>query len=233
MHVGQDKLQRYFGPDIAYFVQHSPYFALARPGSAVRFVKQQAEAGEECCLALHAYPFLHIEPLEFFYTCLRNLGALDQALLEALCGLTWRGVVWGAWLAMLEPRSEFVGPLRAARPNPYNDWLVDCAISVIEQRAPPPQHEVFVELAARCRRCLDGVPRPVVLLRLEPTASEIARIERERDHVRSVYAEAGTNAALRCIPGTLAGNYALDYVRWVRSARRGTVLHGISSDFPS
>jgi hypothetical protein len=127
---------------------------------------------------------------------------------------------------LLEPRSEFVDVLRAARPKVHkNDWLVDCAISVIEQRAPSPQHEIFVELAARCRRCLDGVTRPVVLLRLEPTTSEIVQMERESNHVRSVYAEAGTDAALRCIPGTLVGNYVLDYVQWVRSARCGTVLH--------
>lgn len=210
---------RYYTPDIACFVRTSPYLTLAKPERAIRFVRRQVEAAEECRSALQAYPHLLVEPLEFFYTCLRSLGALDQPFFEALLrDQSWRGVVWGAWLAMLEPRPALVGALRVARPEvPENDWLVDCAISTIEGRAPAPQHAVFVDLGARCRRCLDGVTRPGVRLRLEPTAAEIAQMAREREHFRSVYAEAGADAARRHLPGTLLGFYALDYARWLRS----------------
>ena len=210
---------RYFSQDVAHFVRTSPYLTLARPKNAVRFLQRQVEAAEECRSALQLYPDLLIEPLGFFYTCLRSLGALDQAFFEALvCDHTWRGVVWGAWLAMLDPRAEFVDALRAARLTcPENEWLVDCAISTVEGRAPLPQPEVVVEFSAGCRRSLDWVRRPVVRLRLEPTATEVAQMARERDRIRSEYAERGREAALRCVPGTLIGYYAMDYARWVRS----------------
>ena len=210
---------RYLSKDISCFVRTSPYLKLAKPRSAVSFLKCQVEAAEECHLTLRSYPVLQIEPLEFFYMCLRSLGALDLAFFEALVrDHTWRGVVWAAWLALLEPRAEFADALRTARSScpSYNKWLVDCALSAIEGRAPAPAHAIILELAARCRRSLDGVARPTVWLRWEPTAAQIAQIATERDRIRCVYAENGMDAALRCLPGTLVGFYAMDHVRWLR-----------------
>jgi hypothetical protein len=209
----------YFREDVGYFVRTSPYLTLAKPKSASDFLRRQVEAAEECLPALRAYPELLVEPLSFLYTCLRSLGALDPAFFGALVrDHTWRGIVWGAWLAMLEPRAELAEALCSARPNcPKNEWLVDCALSTIEGRAPVPSHEVIVRLAARVRRCLDGVPRPAVRLRPEPTPTEITRMARERADIRAVYVDAGADAALRRLPGTLVGLYAMDYVRWVRS----------------
>lgn len=209
----------YYSEDVAYFVRTSPYLTLANPQSATSFLRRQIEAAEECLLTLRAYPDLLVEPLSFLYTCLRSLGALDQAFFEALAHYhTWRGVVWAAWLALLEPRAEFGDALRAARSMcPKNEWLVDCALSTIVGRPPGAQYEVILALAQRYRRCLDGVSRPAMRLRPEPTAAEVAQMERERARIRSVYAEAGADAALRCLHGTLVGFYAMDHVRWVRS----------------
>jgi len=65
-------MQSWSDPDITYFIAASPCPVLARRGTARSFVKWQAETGEGCLLALHACPFMHIEPLDFFYTCIRS-----------------------------------------------------------------------------------------------------------------------------------------------------------------
>lgn len=210
---------RYLGEDVGYFVRTSPYRALAKPAPAAAFLRRKVEAGEECKLALSGYPAVRAEPLDFFYSCLRSLGALDQAFFEGLLfEQTWRGVVWGAWLAMLAPAEAFAAPLRAVGPRcPENEWLVDCAVRTIEGRAPAPVHGPVAELAARCRRLLEGIPRPVVRLRLAPSGAEVARMALEREQIASVYARSGAEAARRCLQGTLVAFYAQDHVRWTRS----------------
>jgi hypothetical protein len=210
---------RYLSGDIAYFVRSSPYLALAKSSSAVNFLMRRVEYAEECALALQAYPSVLIDPLEFFYTCLRSLGALDLPFFEALLlEHNWRGAVWASWLSMLEPSDIFVGALRRAGGRyPHNEWLVDCAISTIEGRTPAPEHEAFVRLATRCRVALKAVPRPAVPLRPEPTEAEISLMNLEREHIRFCYKSMGSEAALQSIRGTLVGFYAQDYLRWLRS----------------
>src|SRR6516162_5162004 len=103
---------------------------------------------------------------------------------------------------MLAPSAQFVDPLRAAGPRcPHNVWLVECALSTIERKAPAPQHEGIVALAARCRWLLDGVPRPVVPLRQAPSELVLSQMKRERDSIRAVYASAGADAALAAMSG--------------------------------
>jgi hypothetical protein len=127
-------------------------------------------------------------------------------------------VVWGAWIAILEPRPEFARHLRALGPlHVANQWLVDAAIAVVEGRPPLPEHSDYTVLAARCRRSLEGVTRPTTRLRPEPREADRPQVHREIEQIRSVYAEQGTESALRCLPGTLAGYYAQDYKRWIKS----------------
>lgn len=219
---------RYFGEDIAYFVRTSPYLALSKPRGAVSFLMRRIEHAEECLPALRAYPHLRIEPLEFFYTCVRSLGALDLPFFEALLlEHSWRGAVWASWLAMLEPGYIFVEALRKASGKyPHNDWLVNCAISTIEERALAPEHEAFVTLAERCRQALKVVPRPLVPIRSEPTGAELSLMDLEREHIRLRYKAMGAEAALLSMRGTLVGFYAQDYLRWLRSLSAQQAVDG-------
>jgi hypothetical protein len=83
----------HFKPDVAHFVAGSPYLELSEPTRALRFLSRHVEAGEECVAALAGYPALSIEPLQFFYVCLRSLGALDVAFVESLLTeQSWRGL---------------------------------------------------------------------------------------------------------------------------------------------
>jgi len=210
---------RPYSEDVAYFVRTSPYLTLAKPESAVAFLRRQVDSGREGLQMLRQYPQAPVEPLGFFYNCLRSLGALDQAFFEALTQhQNFRGVVWGAWLAMLDPQPGFSEPLRAAGPNcPENEWLVACAISVIEGRSVPSPHEEIVLLAGQCRALLEGIPRPYVPLRREPTEDEVAQIARERAIIRSAYAARGAAGAQEAMVGTLAAYYAQEYPEWVKS----------------
>ncbi len=213
----------YLDQDVALLVTRSPYLTLAKPDSAARYLACRVEWGTECARALAEYPGLRIEPLEFFYTCLRSLGPLDVDLLTALVrDLTWRGVVWGSFLALLDPRDEFVAPLRAAIPAAARQrWLLEGAIARIEGRAPDPAHAQVFALAEQCRRLLAGVPRPSVPLRRAPTATELEQMAREREHVRRRYLDGGAGAAREAMRGTVAEYYTQDYTRWVRAGAHG------------
>ena len=100
-------MARHFRDDVVYFVLSSPYLQLAKPSAAERYLNRHLAAAEECLTDLAAYPRVLLEPLEFFYQCLRSLGALD---LEALFSeYTWRGVqaLPGRFLGVLLDQSAF------------------------------------------------------------------------------------------------------------------------------
>lgn len=214
--------ERPFIEDVAHFVRTSPYVTLAKPRSALAYVTRQLELGEDGAAALKGYPALQIEPLEFFYTCLSSLGVLDLGFFETLLfELNWRGAVWGAWLALIEPRPEFRAPLLSiqSRVPTYNRWLVDCALGVVEGRPPGPEQEAFTALAERVRRLLAPIPRPVGRIRRMPTEMEGVMMAQEQAYIRRCYVAQGADAALAMVPGTLIGVYAQDYRRWLRSGR--------------
>lgn len=207
----------HYPADVAHFLARSPYLQLAGRG-AEGFVRRQLAAAEECRAALQEYPVVRIEPLAFAETCLRNLGALD---LPFLCSLleehTWRGVVWAAWLALLDPRAEFDGALRAAKPPAPSQWIVDCAVAEVERRSLPVEHLSFVALARRYRECLHPIRRPVVRLRAAPTKDQQHRLEREVETIRRVYKTEGLEAAMRHTEGSLTRYYAMSYEEWLRA----------------
>jgi len=179
---------------------------------------------DECLPALADYPRVLIEPLEFFYTCLRSLGALTPFLIEALVhDHNWRGAVWGAWLTILEPRPQFLPALEGARGSwPHNDWLVQCAVAAVRGEPPPAEHLPILELGLRCRDLLRDVKRPVTSLRSEPTDVQVAQMNREREVVRAAYAAGGSDAARAAMSGTLVAYYTEGYETWgARESPRG------------
>jgi len=171
---------RPYSEDVAYFVATSPYLQLSKRAKAEPFLSRAVEAAEECRSTFAAYPRVQIEALEFFYTCLRSLGTLDLPFIEGLLSQhNWRGAVWGAWLAILEPAPHFLPAVSEARGRwPHNDWLVECAFSAIRGSSPSPEHETILQLAARCREILRDVPRPAIQLRRAPTEAEVAQMIR-------------------------------------------------------
>ena len=220
---------RPYSEDVAYFVATSPYLQLSKRAKAEPFLSRAVEAAEECRSTLAAYPRVQIEALEFFYTCLRSLGALDSPFIEALLSQhNWRGAVWGAWLAILEPAPHFLPAVSEARGRwPHNDWLVECAFSAIQGASPPPEQDAILRLAARCRELLRDVARPVTQLRRAPTEAEVAQMNEEQERVRAAYASGGAEAARAVLPGTLLEFYGQDYPTW---AARQVLAAGASPE---
>jgi hypothetical protein len=209
----------HYTEDVEHFVATSPYIRLMKPRSAVGFLTQMVACGEEGEAVLRDYPQVQVEPLAFFYTCLRSLGALDRPFFEMLVGqFAWRGAVWGAWLAILKPNPAFAPILRGVLPlHPHNAWIVACAIAAIEQRPFPPEYEEFGRLAARCRALLFDVPRPDTPLRAAPTDVEQAQMLVEKRRISDAYKAGGADAARAMLSGTLVAFYRQDYVTWRQS----------------
>lgn len=213
---------RPFINDVGLLLSTSPYLQLSKPPAAEWFLRRQIAYAEECFTPLADYPRVLVEPLEFFYTCLRSLGALNVPLIETLVReCSWRGAVWAAWLTILEPREEFLPALRSVDGAwRHNDWLVQCAkASVPGQPTTTCAHEPILALGSRCRELLRGVKRPVTRLRSEPTDVQIAQMNRERELVRTAYAGGGAEAARAVLRGTLLQYYAEDYATWAARTR--------------
>lgn len=211
----------YYSEDLFYLIGRGSYLRLAKLRSAMFFLAHHLDAGRECIDTLRAYPKLRIEALEFHYACLLSLGALDDALLGDLVEhCNWRGVVWGAWLAVLEPRSSFIAPLEVAKFRvTHNRWLVEAALAVVRGLPPAPELREFVELAEAFRAVLEVAERPRVRLRRTPGPSEQRQLEGERERVALAYRAGGAEAARAALAGTLLEVYLMPYPQWVQRTR--------------
>lgn len=212
---------RYLPGDVFEFVRPSPYFRLVNAGSAAAFVQRHAEAAEECAGALSQYPQLEIEPLWFSYACLRSLGVCDAAFFSGLLrDCAFRGLAWGAWLAILAPAPGMLPELVSALPraHPRNAGLLRCAITVVEGADPEPAFATLEPVARRLCTVLRGTPLRTRAIRLTPPEELRPQLDEERERVRSAYRRGGLESAQQAARGTLVGEYALDYRAWSRLA---------------
>jgi hypothetical protein len=206
----------YLEQDIAHFVKGAPYLALSRPKNARRFLARQVTLLDQCFTGLDAYPELKVEPLEFFYLTGRSLGMLDTVSLQSLVTTsTWRGVVWGGWLALMRPSADFSGVLGAASSRePDNLWAVRCALALVEGQAPPEEFAELSALAARVRDALSALRIERTPLRSQPTDQERRVMDEERRLVRAAYKAHGVERATLVLRGTLLYELSMPYARW-------------------
>lgn len=209
----------YLVDDVAHFVMGAPYLTLARPRSAIAFLERVLRLRSECFTGLETYPALQVEPLEFFYVTARSLGMLDAASLEVMTTkLSWRGVVWGGWLALMRPMPAFAEILvRAATPRPDNLMWVECARALIEGRAPPSRLATVDALAAQVRAAIDVMRIERAPLRTVPSGDALDAIEAQRRVVRAAYRSGGAERALAVLQGTRLHEITMPYTRWVRN----------------
>lgn len=204
--------------DVAFFLQIAPYLRLAVPAGARSFLARQTALIEECGATLTEYPDVLVEPLEFFYTTLRGLGALDRPFLELMLRkLTWRGVVWGGWLALMAPCKEYASALRSASVSDHrNMWSVRCALAVIEGSVPPDDLMELESLATKCRSALRQAQIAKMPIRSEPTETEMVTLQAERDSIASAYRRGGVEEAHRVLQSTHWRRLVLRYEDWYR-----------------
>jgi hypothetical protein len=208
--------------DIGYFVMGAPCTALGRLQSAQRYLARQLTLLEECFTGLDAYPEIQVEPLEFFYTTARSLGILDANTLRImLTALTWRGVVWGGWLALMRPETPFVEPLaKALARHGENMWPAQCALALLEGRGLPADLAALNALAARVRESMAVMRIQRSPLRTVPADGEHALLEQQRSLVRAAYKAAGADHALDVLRGTRLHQQSMPYAVWRARQRR-------------
>jgi hypothetical protein len=206
----------YFESDVWYLLGKAPVLQLATEPAGVNLLRRARSAVEDHRAALAVYPTVRAQPLDFIYVCLEGLAALDLALFEDLTSAcTWRGVVWGAWLATLAPRSEFLPHLERALPTvPKNHWIVRLAIAALENRDAASE---ALDCATVIRQALAPLPRVHAPLRRAPDAGQLARMNEERKALREHYRSGGDAAVRAHLHGTLLETYLLPYDEWRRS----------------
>ena len=207
----------YFEEDVYSLVSRSPYLSLSRARSAEAILRRAVEAGEELERLLHEYPNARYESLEFFYTCLNGLGAINVTLLNDMIDTrNWRAIVWASFYTALDPRPEYAPLLQSIEiPLPYNRWLVDLGMAELGIAPQDPATEQVRDLIRRVRHLLTPVPRPSTLLRTSPSSAQLDRLHEERNQISNTYRIKGTDAALAKMQGTLSAYFAASYRTWV------------------
>jgi hypothetical protein len=134
---------------------------------------------------------------------------------------TWRGVVWGGWLALMMPRPEFVEVLeRAEPPRLSNLWAVECALYLLAERTPPGDLAAVNALAARVRDAVSALRIERRPLRRLPDAANVAILEKERRLVRAAYRAHGAETALPILRLTRLYELTMPYPDWCAVQRR-------------
>jgi hypothetical protein len=170
----------------------------------------------DCFTGLDAYPALQVEPLEFFYLTGRSLSMLDrQSLTIMMTALTWRGVVWGGWLALMCPSAEFADILAAASSREADNlWPAQCALALLEGRAPPSGLADLSTLAARVRGALSALRMERMPLRSPPAEDERKILDEERRLIRSAYKSQGAERALQVLRAARLYEFSMPYAQW-------------------
>ena len=191
----------YDADDIVHLVGSIPYVRLMRPGSALALLRRQAAAIDMWGEFLPKHRTVLCERLDFAYVYLRCLGALDTLLLQDLLDhFTWRGIVWGACLASLDPKPEFRDLLIAARQRSDRvQWIVDLAIAAIDGAAPQDLAE-HLGLIARIRAALAPIPKPATAF-MRTDRTQYRELARDAETLRRIYHEQGSEAASTFLGG--------------------------------
>ena len=166
---------------------------------------------------LPMYPQVCCEPLESFYLCRKNTNAFDLHLLQDfLFAYSWREANWGAWIAALAPKPEYVDHLRLRRSTlPHGTWVIDLALAACGEALP---HELkdHHRLWQSIMSMLDELPSAHVPLRLEPGPEIQEQWREEAALLKSAYREGGLPAANERMKQGLLGYYAMDHAEWQR-----------------
>jgi hypothetical protein len=187
----------YHSTDIASMMAAVPKMMLSRPQRALVFLKTAVRDGIELESILAQYPNVRYEPLDFHYVCLQNLGAVNENLISDLtCYHGWPGVIWAGFLASLSPSEQYARHLLAARPAaPHNQWILDVALGIIEDRDHRGFHE-HTDLLKALRGQLNKLPLPYTELRRVQSEDVLLSIQAR---VREAYRHGGSSEAARIV----------------------------------
>jgi len=199
----------HYNEDDAYrLLRDVPVMNLLRPSAGLYLLRRHVQNLEAWRDFVPLYGSVRCAPLDFLYTYLQCVAALDDLLLLDLLHAYhphWRCVLIGSWIAALAPRAQYHDELVKARPFAHHpertnaQWAVDLALAAITGK-PPPELAEHHDLLAQIRAVLASLPKPVVRLRRIPARGEEDAAERMLIEER--YRREGVEAARATIAGS-------------------------------
>src|SRR5262249_50786018 len=109
----------YIGYDVQRLVRGVPYLSFSRPSRALWTLRRHVRTLEACREFVPLYASVRCEPLDFLYTYLQCVAALDDLLLIDLLNEhypQWHPILIASWLVALAPRTQYHDELVKARP---------------------------------------------------------------------------------------------------------------------
>lgn len=216
----------YYVEDLGYLICRAPYLALATQERAQRFLGRQLDLAEQCFVSVASYPGQQVESLEFFYATLRGLGSLDATVLSAMCtsdGLTWRGVVWGGWLALIRPRAVYEAALAAVPVDARgNHWAARCALSMIRTEGWPDEFRRVEEPVMQCRALLSGITPARRPLRHAVPVELLAQAATEKTLIAQAYRMGDEGEVQRIMGQSVLKEWRMSYPDWLHGAASPT-----------
>jgi len=199
----------HYSEDDAYRLMRGvPYMNLLQPSAGLYLLRRQVHLLEVWRDFVPLYGSVRCAPLDFLYTYLQCVAALDDLLLLDLLHEHiphWRAVLIGSWIAALAPRAQYHDELVKARPFAHHpertnaQWIVDLALAAITG-APPPELAEHHALLGKIRAVLASLPKPVIRLRRIPARWEEDAAERML--IEDRYRQQGMEAARATIAAT-------------------------------
>lgn len=187
----------FFESDVWALLEPIPCTHIAKEKSMLRLLQKMHRDAQELENVLNLFPKVRYEPLEMHYAISKATAVVDEKLISDLTsGFGWRGVVYAAFLAALNPMTQFASYLRIARDGvPHNQWLVDLALREIEDDATsePSAHQLLIRAI---RGILPAYPRECIRLREWPIGEKLDQLKMARDAVVAAYRKNGVDDAI-------------------------------------
>src|ERR1051326_213117 len=113
----------YIEADTFRLLRGVPVMSLLQPSAGLYLLRKQVQRLEAWRDFIPLYASVRCAPLDFFYTYLQCVAALDDLLLLDLLHEHWphwRCVLIGSWIAALAPRAQYHDELVKVRPFAHN-----------------------------------------------------------------------------------------------------------------
>jgi len=187
----------YCEKDVLKLTTGVPFSVLSSERQLTQFLSEVVQVGDELQHVLNRYPSVRYEPLDFHYVCLQSLSVAGPKLVaDLLDGLSWTGVLWGAFIACLTRDIHYGALLRAVSARSAKRAAVLDLATRICSGTLTADDNANLMLLARLYIQLEHCPRLPVLLTPALTEEDQLVLQTE---VRAAYRSAGADAALSVI----------------------------------
>ncbi|MCO7222677.1 hypothetical protein [Pleionea sp. CnH1-48] len=213
---------RYNYYDFGELFSSAYYLELMNENRAIGFLEHELAKIQGYSKYIDKYPGIACEPLEFLYCCSKSVCNINELLLQDLLSFNWRGVIWGAWIALITPynRDYFLAHLEKLDDvHEKQEWLVNLALEHIKGR--DSEHPVYC-YAEEIRAALSQMEKVTIPLRKYPSLREEVEYTDKQNECRAIYHAEGADAAIEFLNSSPKFEWELSYRQWrltLKSAR--------------